>query len=59
MTLQNRFCARSFAYFDQDRSRTLQTNEVIQALRHAGFNLDPPVVSAMMNRWVGPVDQKE
>lgn len=26
----------SFAYFDQDRSRTLQTHEVQQALQHAG-----------------------
>uniref|UniRef100_A0A7S0X1H2 EF-hand domain-containing protein n=1 Tax=Chlamydomonas leiostraca TaxID=1034604 RepID=A0A7S0X1H2_9CHLO len=40
----------SFAYFDQDRSRTLASNEVNQALRHAGFNLDPPVVQAMMSR---------
>ena len=26
----------SFSYFDQDRSRTLQMNEVVQALKHAG-----------------------
>ncbi|PNW85918.1 hypothetical protein CHLRE_03g200050v5 [Chlamydomonas reinhardtii] len=40
----------SFAYFDADRSRTLQTNEVQQALNHAGFRLDPPVLAAMMSR---------
>lgn len=26
----------------QDRSGTLQTSEVVDALRHAGFSLDPP-----------------
>jgi len=27
----------SFIYFDQDRSRTLEFNEVLQALKHAGM----------------------
>ncbi|GIL47881.1 hypothetical protein Vafri_4511 [Volvox africanus] len=40
----------SFEYFDADRSRTLQVNEVQQALRHAGFQLDNPVLAAMMSR---------
>lgn len=39
-------------YFDTDRSRTLNKDEVLQALRHAGFALDPPVVQAMMNRYI-------
>mmetsp|Transcript_22569 Transcript_22569/g.62344 ORF Transcript_22569/g.62344 Transcript_22569/m.62344 type:complete len:219 (-) Transcript_22569:946-1602(-) len=40
----------SFVYFDRDMSRTLEFGEVLQALKHAGFTLDPPVVQAMMHR---------
>ncbi|KAL6765832.1 hypothetical protein V8C86DRAFT_2450115, partial [Haematococcus lacustris] len=40
----------SFSYFDRDRSQSLQSPEVSEALRHAGFALDAPVVKAMMTR---------
>ncbi|KAG1662375.1 hypothetical protein FOA52_006637 [Chlamydomonas sp. UWO 241] len=40
----------SFNYFDTDRSRALSANEVISALKHAGFHMDPPVVQAMFKR---------
>uniref|UniRef100_A0A7R9V5W6 EF-hand domain-containing protein n=1 Tax=Chlamydomonas euryale TaxID=1486919 RepID=A0A7R9V5W6_9CHLO len=40
----------SFNYFDADRSRALTLSETVNALRHAGFNMDPPVVQAMFKR---------
>ncbi|KIZ06329.1 Peflin [Monoraphidium neglectum] len=41
----------SFQAFDRDRSGRLSTDEVNAALRQAGFNLDPPAVAALIDRY--------
>lgn len=41
----------SFFYFDKDRSGSLSGPEVMQALQHAGFNLDQPVLYSMMQKY--------
>jgi Ca2+-binding EF-hand superfamily protein len=43
----------TFVYFDRDRSQTLQSSEVIAALKHAGFTLDQPVVDSLLARHHG------
>eukprot|EP00879_Flechtneria_rotunda_P005365 GHRR01005652.1.p1 GENE.GHRR01005652.1~~GHRR01005652.1.p1 ORF type:complete len:183 (+),score=22.21 GHRR01005652.1:192-740(+) len=39
----------SFQTFDRDRSGKLTPDEVTNALRQAGFNLDPPAMMAMVS----------
>jgi len=41
----------SFHTFDQDRSGTLAPNEITNALRQAGFNMDPQAVQAMVYKF--------
>lgn len=45
----------SFNYFDANKSQQLQLNEVVKALQHAGFTMDPPVVQAMFKKHVSSV----
>ncbi|KAI8462649.1 MAG: hypothetical protein J3K34DRAFT_175924 [Monoraphidium minutum] len=41
----------SYHAFDRDCSGRLTTDEVTTALRQAGFTLDPPAVTALMDRF--------
>eukprot|EP00879_Flechtneria_rotunda_P002386 GHRR01002582.1.p1 GENE.GHRR01002582.1~~GHRR01002582.1.p1 ORF type:complete len:169 (+),score=42.16 GHRR01002582.1:192-698(+) len=41
----------SFQTFDRDRSGKLTPDEVTNALRQAGFNLDPPAMMAMIGKF--------
>ncbi|GAX72750.1 hypothetical protein CEUSTIGMA_g206.t1 [Chlamydomonas eustigma] len=40
----------SFNFFDKPPRRALNLDQLVQALRHAGFSMDPPVVQAMFKR---------
>eukprot|EP00877_Chromochloris_zofingiensis_P008385 jgi/Chrzof1/37/Cz01g01070.t1 len=41
----------SFYTFDRDRSGKLTPDEVANALKQAGFNLDTPAMNAMINKF--------
>ena len=40
----------SFNYFDRNRRGVLASPDLTEALKHAGFALDPPVIAAIVKR---------
>lgn len=42
---------KSYQHFDNDHNGELDEREIQQALQHAGFRLDGPVVSALFNSF--------
>jgi Ca2+-binding EF-hand superfamily protein len=41
----------SFMFFDRDRSNSLDTNELLQALNRAGYNISQPALMAALPKF--------